>query len=64
MERLPRQLMKKRVVRYKEGAEMYKLGRNKFMTLANDAGAVMKIGRVALVDLDIFDKYLESFLVS
>lgn len=54
---------KKRLVRYKEGAEMYSMGMNKFQTLAKDAGAVLKIGRMVLVDLDVFERYLESFRV-
>ena len=54
---------KKRLVRYKEGAEMYSMGMNKFQTLAKDAGAVLKIDRLVLVDLDVFERYLESFRV-
>ena len=54
---------KKRLVRYKEGAEMYSMGMNKFQTLARDAGAVLKIDRMVLVDLDVFERYLESFRV-
>ena len=54
---------KKRLVRYKEGAEMYSMGMNKFQTLAKDAGAILKIDRMVLVDLDIFDQYLETFRV-
>lgn len=54
---------KKRLVRYKEGAEMYSMGLNKFQTLAKDAGAILKIDRLVLVDLDAFDSYLESFRV-
>jgi gamma-glutamylcyclotransferase (GGCT)/AIG2-like uncharacterized protein YtfP len=54
---------KKRLVRYKEGAEMYSMGMNKFQTLAKDAGAVLKIDRMVLVDLDVFERYLESFRV-
>ena len=50
---------KKRLVRYKEGAEMYSMGMNKFQTLAKDAGAVLKIDRMVLVDLDVFERYLE-----
>lgn len=53
----------KEVVRYKEGAEMYSMGMNKFQTLAKDAGAILKIDRMVLVDLDIFDQYLETFRV-
>ena len=54
---------KKRLVRYKEGAEMYSMGMNKFQTLAKDAGAVLKIDRMVLVDLDVIERYLESFRV-
>lgn len=54
---------KKRMVRYKQGAEMYSMGLNKFQALAKDAGAVLKIDRMVLVDLEIFDKYLETFRV-
>lgn len=54
---------KKRLVRYKEGAEMYSMGMNKFQTLAKDAGAVLKIDRMVLVNLDVFERYLESFRV-
>jgi hypothetical protein len=63
MQRVPKAISKKRLVRYKEGAEMYSMGMNKFQTLAKDAGAILKIDRMVLVDLDVFDKYLESFRV-
>ena len=53
----------KKFVRYKEGAELYSMGMNKFQTLAKDAGAILKIDRMVLVDLDIFDQYLETFRV-
>ena len=54
---------RKRLVRYKEGAEMYSVGLHKFQTLAKDAGAILKIDRIVLVDLDLLDQYLESFRV-
>ena len=63
MQRKPKTINKKRLVRYKEMAEMYSMGMNKFQTLAKDAGAILKIDRMVLVDLDVFDKYLESFRV-
>ena len=44
-------MSKKRLVRYKEGAEMYSMGMNKFQILAKDAGAILKIGRMVLVAL-------------
>ena len=63
MQRATKKVEKKRFVRYKEGAEMYSMGMNKFQTLAKDAGAILKIDRMVLVDLDIFDQYLETFRV-
>ena len=63
MQRMPKAINKKRLVRYKEGAEMYSMGMNKFQTLAKDAGAILKIDRMVLVDLDVFDQYLEPFRV-
>ena len=63
MQRATKKVEKKRLVRYKEGAEMYSMGMNKFQTLAKDAGAILKIDRMVLVDLDIFDRYLETFRV-
>lgn len=63
MQRIPKTINKKRLVRYKEGAEMYSMGLNKFQSLAKDAGSVLKIDRMVLVDLDVFDQYLESFRI-
>ena len=45
MQRMPKVINKKRLVRYKEGAEMYSMGMNKFQTLAKDAGAILKISK-------------------
>ena len=56
-------ILNKRLVRYKDGAEMYSMGMNKFQSLAKEAGAILKIDRMVLVDLDIFDKYIDSFRV-
>ena len=63
MQRISKTISKKRLVRYKEGAEMYSMGMNKFQILAKEAGAILKIDRLVLVDLDLFDQYLESFRV-
>lgn len=63
MQKTAKTVNKKRLVRYKEGAEMYSMGMNKFQTLAKDAGAILKIDRMVLVDLDTLDQYLESFRV-
>lgn len=63
MQKKAKTLSKKRLVRYKDGAEMYSMGMNKFQTIAKDAGATLKIDRLVLVDLDVLDQYLESFRV-
>ena len=51
----------KRFVRYQEGAELYSLGLTKFQQLAKEAKAVNKVDKVALVNCEIFEKYLETF---
>ena len=51
----------KKFVRYKEGAEKYSLGLTKFQALAKEAKAVYKIDGIALVNCDLFERYLETF---
>ena len=63
MQRIPKAPNKKRLVRYKEGAEMYSMGLNKFQAVSKDAGALIKLDRLVLVDLDVLDEYLDSFRV-
>lgn len=55
--------IKKRFVRYKEGAELYSMSERKFMDLAKDAKATYKINQVVLVNCDILEEYLESFRI-
>ena len=50
-------------VRYDEGAKRYSMCRNSFMRLAADAGAVYKINKISLVNIKIFEEYLETFRV-
>lgn len=56
--------IKKRFVRYREGAEHYSMSERKFMDLAKDAQATYKINQVVLVNCDILDEYLESFRIT
>lgn len=58
------QQMAKKFVRYQEGAELYSVGLTKFQELAKEAKAVYKIDKVALVNCEILDKYLETFRVA
>ena len=52
----------KKFVRYQEGAEKYSLGLTKFQELAKEA--VYKIDKVALVNCEIFERYLETFRIA
>ncbi len=51
----------KRYVNATEGSLIYSLGKSRFMTLAQEAGAVYKIGNSALVNTGIFERYMEKF---
>ena len=51
----------KKFVRYKEGAERYSLGLTKFQALAKEAKSAYKIDGVALVNCELFERYLETF---
>ena len=52
---------KKKFVRYQEGADIYSMSVRKFQDLAKDAGAIYKVGKMALVHCAIFDQYMETF---
>ncbi len=54
-------LKAKKFVRYPEGAERYSIGLTKFQALAKEAKAVYKIDKIALVNCEIFERFLESF---
>lgn len=50
-----------RFLRYREGAAVYGMSQSSFEKLAKEAGAVFKVGKMALVRVDILDAYLEQF---
>lgn len=52
---------KRKYVRYSEGAELYSMSKGSFMKLAKAAHAVYKIGSMALVNMELIDRYLETF---
>lgn len=52
---------KKKFVRYHEGAEMYSMSMRRFQDFAKEAGAIYKVGKMALVNCEILDAYLETF---
>ena len=51
----------KKFVRYREGVEKYSIGLTKFRELAKEAKAVHKIDGIALVNCEVFEKFLETF---
>ena len=53
----------KRFIKVKEGVETYCMGKTKLLMEARNSGALIKIGRVCLIEVEVFEKYLESFRV-
>lgn len=51
----------KKYVRYKEGAELFNMGLSKFQKMAHEAKATYKVDKLVLVNVDKFEKYLETF---
>ena len=52
-----------RFLRPKDSLEYYSVGRTKFMQMAHEAGAILKIGGTVLIDRERFEEYLESFRI-
>ena len=51
----------RKFVRYKEGAQIYGMSEREFYNLAHEAGAVYKRNKIALVNLEILDKFMVSY---
>ena len=51
----------KKFVRYKEGAVLYGMSEREFYKLAHNSGAVHKVKKMALVKVELVDKFLEYF---
>ncbi len=47
-------------VSYDEGMKLYSLGRNSFINIANEAGAVRKVRGRCLVNVKILNDYIET----
>lgn len=52
----------KKYRRYDDGAEYYGMSKNYFMKIAKDAKSIRKVGKAVLVNCEIFERYLESFM--
>ncbi len=50
-------------IRFKDGPKLYCICQTKFEKLAWDANAVYKVEKVCLVNIEIFEEYLETFRV-
>ncbi len=55
------QYPEKKFIRYKEGAVLYSMSQREFDKLAHNAGAVYKVNKMALVKVDLVDRFLEYF---
>jgi len=53
--------LQSKYIRYADCKKLYGIGRTKFIQLANEAHAVIKVDRLALVDRECFERYMESF---
>lgn len=51
---------KKRYITYEEGAKLYDLPYYTFVNLAKEAKASIKLRKTAIVDKDIFEKYMDE----
>ena len=51
----------KKFVNAQEAEIIYGIGKTRIMVLANEAKAIYKIGTTALINIDVFDDYLEKF---
>ena len=49
----------KKYVRVKEGAMIFSMGINTFRDLAREAGAVRKLRKITLYNVDCIEKYIE-----
>lgn len=44
-----------------EGSIIYSMGKTHLMALVKDAGALYKVGNLALINTEVFEKFLEQF---
>ena len=55
---------KRKFIRPKEGTYLYSMSRTKFDELATKAGAVYRLGKVVLINVKVFEEYLEQHRLS
>ncbi|MCR5001652.1 MAG: hypothetical protein K6A71_07655 [Lachnospiraceae bacterium] len=52
---------RKRYIRIKEAVSTYHIGKTKLVDIAKKAGAFLKIDKTVLIDVEAFERYIESF---
>ena len=55
------QFYERKFVRYKDGAKMYGMSEREFYNLAHDAKAVYKRNKMALISIELIDKFMEYY---
>ncbi len=50
----------KKYVRYTDGADLFCMSQSKFQREARRSGAVYKLDKLVLVDVEEFDKYIKA----
>lgn len=53
--------IKKKFVRYDEGAQLFSMGIHTFEKIAKDAGAVYRVNKLVLINVEIVEEYMETF---
>ena len=53
----------KSFIKVKEGVETYCMGKTKLLMEARKSGALIKMGRVCLIEVEVFERYLELFRI-
>lgn len=53
----------KKFRRYDDAAEYYGICRSTLERLAKDAKAIYKVGKVVLINCEVFERYLEGFRI-
>ena len=51
-----------KLITYEQASERYQLGRTSLIRIANECGAIRKIGRSVRLNLDVMDEAIESYM--
>lgn len=49
-------------ITFEKASERYQLGRTSLIRIANECGAIRKIGRSVRLNLDVMDEAIESYV--